>query len=62
MRRILMVTETMGAGVLAYVSQLCNDMVDYIDVCLAYSTNRAETPKNFKDFLDKRVRLIEHCS
>ena len=57
-KRILMVCEAFGGGVFTYVSQLCNDMVDEFDVYLAYSL-RPQTPKNYKDFLDQRVHLIE---
>ena len=53
-----MVCEAFGGGVFTYVSQLCNDMVEEFDVFLAYSI-RSQTPKNYKDFLDKRVHLIE---
>ena len=56
--KILMVCEAFGGGVFTYVSQLCNDMVDDFDVYLAYSL-RPQTPKNYKDFLDQRVHLIE---
>ena len=58
MKKILMVCEAFGGGVFTYVSQLCNDMCDNFDVYLAYSV-RSQTPKNYKDFLDKRVHLIE---
>ena len=58
MKKILMVCEAFGGGVFTYVSQLCNDMVDSFDVYLAYSL-RPQTPKNYKEFLDKRVHLIE---
>lgn len=53
-----MVCEAFGGGVFTYVSQLCNDMVDYFDIYLAYSI-RTQTPQNYKDFLDKRIHLIE---
>ena len=53
-----MVCEAFGGGVFTYVSQLCNDMVDDFDVYLAYSL-RPQTPKNYKEFLDERVHLIE---
>lgn len=58
MKKILMVCEAFGGGVFTYVSQLCNDMVDDFEVYLAYSL-RPQTPKNYRDFLDKRVHLIE---
>lgn len=57
-KKILMVCEAFGGGVFTYVSQLCNDMVDTFNVYLAYSL-RPQTPKNYKDFLDQRVHLIE---
>lgn len=57
-KRLLMVCEAFGGGVFAYVSQLCNDMCEEFDVYLAYAL-RPQTPKNYKDALDKRVKLIE---
>lgn len=57
-KKILMVCEAFGGGVFTYASQLCNDMVDNFDVYLAYSL-RPQTPKNYKDFLDKHVHLIQ---
>lgn len=58
MKKILMVCEAFGGGVFTYVSQLCNDMVEDFDVYLAYSL-RPQTPKNYKDFLDSKVHLIQ---
>ena len=58
MKKILMVCEAFGGGVFTYVSQLCNDMADDFDVYLAYSI-RPQTPKNYKEFLDPRVHLIQ---
>lgn len=57
-RKILMVCESFGGGVFAYVSQLCNDMCDEFDVYLAFAL-RSQTPKNYKEALDSRVNLIE---
>lgn len=57
-KKILVVCEAFGGGVFTYVSQLCNDMVDNFDVYLAYSI-RPQTPKNYKELLDKKVQLIE---
>lgn len=53
-----MVCEAFGGGVFTYVSQLCNDMCDTFEVYLAYSV-RPQTPKNYKDSLDDRIKLIE---
>lgn len=58
MKKILMVCEAFGGGVFTYVSQLCNDMIDDFEVYLAYSL-RPQTPKNYKEFLDSKVKLIE---
>ena len=57
-KKILMVCESFGGGAFTYVSQLCNDMVDDFEVYLAYSL-RPQTPKNYKDFLNQKVHLIE---
>ncbi len=57
-KRILMICEAFGGGVFTYVSQLCNDMVDEFDVYLAYSI-RPQTPKNYKEFFDSRIHLIQ---
>lgn len=58
MKKILMVCEAFGGGVFTYVSQLCNDMVADFDVYLAFSL-RPQTPKNYREFLDPRVHLIQ---
>lgn len=58
MKKILMVCEAFGGGVFTYVSQLCNDMVENFEVYLAYSL-RPQTPKNYQDFIDPKVHLIE---
>ena len=57
-KKILMVCEAFGGGVFTYVSQLCNDMSEVFDVYLAYSI-RPQTPKNYKDYLDSHVHLIQ---
>lgn len=57
-KRILMVCEAFGGGVFTYVSQLCNDMAGNFEIYLAY-TLRPQTPKNYKEFIDSRVHLIE---
>lgn len=58
MKKILMVCEAFGGGVFTYVSQLCNDMVNDFEVYLAYSL-RPQTPTNYKELIDERVKLIE---
>lgn len=58
MKKILMVCEAFGGGVFTYVTQLCNDMCEEFEVYLAYSI-RPQTPKNYIEFLDERIKLIE---
>ena len=53
-----MVVESLGGGVFTYVSQLSNDMCEEFEVYVAYAT-RVQTPENFKDFFDERIKLIE---
>lgn len=53
-----MVCEAFGGGVFTYVSQLCNDLLDDFEVYLAYSL-RPQTPKNYKEFLNSKVHMIE---
>lgn len=59
MKKILMLTETMGSGVFTLVSQLCNDLCDVFDITLVYSTRRKETPADFRNYFDPRVKLVE---
>lgn len=58
MKKIMMVCEAFGGGVFTYVSQLCNDMVNDFDIYLIYSV-RPQTPNNYKEFLDKKIHMIE---
>lgn len=58
MRKILVVCEAFGGGVFAYVTQLCNGLCGRFEVALAYSV-RPQTPPNYRELLDRRVRLFE---
>jgi glycosyltransferase involved in cell wall biosynthesis len=57
-KKILMVVESLGGGVFTYVSQLSNDMCEDFEVYVAYAT-RSQTPENFKEFFNSKVKLIE---
>lgn len=57
-KKVLMVCEALGGGVFTYVTQLANDMCEEFDVYCAYAI-RVQTPDNYKEFFDKRVKLIE---
>lgn len=59
MKKILMISETMGGGVGVFVTQLCNDMCGAFEVYLACAAKRPQTPKNYKLLFDSRVHLIE---
>lgn len=56
--KVMMVCESFGGGVFAYVSQLCNDLIDFFEIHLVYSV-RPQTPSNFKEKLDPRIKLYE---
>lgn len=56
--RVLFVVEAMGGGVFTYIVDLANELVDTYDMYIAYAV-RKQTPKNYKDYFDKRVHLIE---
>lgn len=57
-KRILFVVEAMGGGVFTYIVDLANELVDLFDMYIAYAV-RKQTPKNYKDYFDERVHLIE---
>lgn len=56
--RLLYFVEAMGGGVFTYIVDLANSLVDDYDVYIGYAT-RKQTPKNYKDYFDKRVHLIK---
>ncbi len=57
-KKILMVTESMGGGVLTYLAQLCNSLADDFDIYLAYSL-RNEISPDYKTRLSSKIHLIE---
>lgn len=57
MKTILHITECLGSGVLNYVKNITAWQVKDYKVVVAYST-RPETPDNFKDQFDKRIKFI----
>ena len=56
-RRILYVAEAMGGGVFTFLVGLCNELVDYYDIYVAYGI-RTQTPDDFRKYFDERVHLI----
>ena len=57
MKTILHITECLGSGVLNYIKNLSAWQIKEYNVVVAYST-RPETPVNFKDQFDPRVKFI----
>lgn len=57
-KRILYIVEAMGGGVFTYIVDLANELVNKYDMYIAYAV-RKQTPKNYKDYFDKRIHLME---
>lgn len=57
-KRILFVVEAMGGGVFTYIVDLANELVNSYDMYIAFAI-RQQTPKNYKEYFDKRIHLIE---
>ena len=57
-KKILYIVEAMGGGVFTYIVELANELVNKYDMYIAYAV-RKQTPKNYKDYFDKRIHLIE---
>lgn len=56
--KILHIVEAMGGGVFTYLVELTNALIEEYDIYIAYAT-RKQTPKNYKDYFDSRIHLIE---
>ena len=48
----------MGGGVFTYIVDLANELVNEFDMYIAYAV-RPQTPKNYREYFDPRVHLIE---
>ena len=57
-KKILYIVEAMGGGVFTYIVDLANELVNEFDMYIAYAV-RPQTPKNYKDYFDDRIYLIE---
>lgn len=57
-KKILFVVEAMGGGVFTYIVDLANELVNKYDMYIAYAV-RPQTPKDYKEYFDKRIKLIE---
>ena len=56
-KKILFVVEAMGGGIFTYVVDLANELANYYDMYIAYAV-RNQTPKNYKEYFDKSIHLI----
>lgn len=57
-KKILYVVEAMGGGIFTYIVELVNGLVNNYDMYIAYAI-RPQTPRNYRDYFDQRVHLIE---
>lgn len=57
-KKILFIVEAMGGGVFTYIVDLSNQLVKKYDMYIAYAV-RPQTPRNYKDYFDNRINLIE---
>ena len=57
-KKILYIVEAMGGGVFTYIVDLANELVNEYDMYIAYAV-RKQTPKNYKEYFDDRIHLIE---
>ena len=57
-KKILYIVEAMGGGVFTYIVDLSNELVNRFDMYIAYAV-RPQTPKNYREYFDKRIHLIE---
>lgn len=57
-KKVLYVVEAMGGGVFTYIVDLANELVNEFDMYIAYAV-RPQTPKDYKEYFDKRIHLIE---
>lgn len=58
MKKILYIVEAMGGGVFTYMVDLANQMCEKYEVYIAYAI-RPQTPKDYQDYFDNRIKLIE---
>ncbi len=57
-KKVLFFVEAMGGGVFTYTVELANALSEDFDMTVAYSV-RPQTPKNYRDYFDPQVHLIE---
>ena len=56
--KIVHIVEAFGGGVYSFLVDLCNELINNFEIVIIYS-QRDQTPKNFKEDFDKRIRFVE---
>ena len=57
-KKVLHMVEAMGGGVFTFIVELANGLCNDFDITIAFGI-REETPKNYADFFDNRIQLVE---
>lgn len=57
-KKLLFIVEAMGGGVFTYMVDLANELVNLLDVYIAYAV-RSQTPYDYQSFFDNRIHLIK---
>lgn len=57
-KKVLHIVEAFGGGVFTFLVDLVNNTCDEYEIVLACSI-RPQTPKDYKSYIDKRVKIIE---
>ncbi len=56
-KKLLFVIEAMGGGIYTYILDLANELIEIYDIYIAYAI-RPQTPVNYKEQFDSRIKLI----
>lgn len=57
-KKLLYIVEAMGGGVFTYIVELSKKLVDTYDMYILYC-EREQTPSDYKDYFDPRIKLIK---
>ena len=57
-KKVLHIVEAMGGGIFTYLVELANGMSEDYNIIIAHGI-RNETPENFKEYFNEKVKLIK---
>ena len=57
-KKILHIVEAFGGGIFSFLVDLINNTDDEFDIVVAYA-KREQTPDNFKDYFNDKIKFIE---